>query len=355
MLKKKKRKLNVKNIVLLIIFLCLIGIGMYYFMDSLNPYKENYFIEKGYDVNEVEFILSLDNTEKEKILEQDKLTNIIKHYTIDNYTEFIAIGYDDNEINQILSLDENTILFLLNHTKIENLMTWVEQDNFILTNFERYLDLAKNKPNQSIDLIIEQVNTNRDFAYYTNISKANIALNDLILVNKYYALDESFIPKDLVSIAPYGNVKLTKVASKAFIDLCEDAENEGYPIIGISGYRSYQTQANLYNRYLKKDPQKIVDTYSARPGHSEHQTGLAIDVSSNDSSILTFEMSTSFKWMKTNAHRFGFILRYQKGKEDISGFKYEPWHYRFVGIEIATILYQSGMTYDEYAALNLMN
>ena len=98
-----------------------------------------------------------------------------------------------------------------------------------------------------------------------------------------------------------------------------------------------------------------MDTYSARAGHSEHQTGLAIDVSSNNPDILSFEMSTSFKWMKEHAHEYGFILRYPKGKEDITGYMYEPWHYRYVGKEIATLLYQTGMTFDEYVAINLMN
>ena len=125
--------------------------------------------------------------------------------------------------------------------------------------------------------------------------------------------------------------------------------------MGISGYRSYQTQQNLYNRYLQKDPQNVVDTYSARAGHSEHQTGLAIDVSSNNSDMITFEVSPSFKWMKENAHLYGYILRYQKGKEDITGYKYEPWHYRYVGKEIATLLYQTGLTFDEYVAINWIN
>jgi D-alanyl-D-alanine carboxypeptidase len=198
------------------------------------------------------------------------------------------------------------------------------------------------------------VNTNRDYAYYTHVQQSDTSLNELLLVNKYYQLDASYVPNDLISVSPYGTVKMVKIAADAFISLCDAANNEGYTIIGISGYRSYSTQENLYNRYLKKDPQWRVDTYSARAGFSEHQSGLAIDVSSNNQDILTFEMSNSFQWMKDHAHLYGFILRYQKGKEDISGYKYEPWHYRYVGKEIAATLYSTGMTYDEYAALYLI-
>lgn len=225
----------------------------------------------------------------------------------------------------------------------------------MIKNFDRYREHSLKKASVKLDSIIEQVNTNRDYDYYTNIMEANIELNELVLVNKYYVLSDSYVPDTLSSISPYGSVKLVKLAADAFINLCDDAKEAGYTIMGISGYRSYQTQSNLYKRYLQKDPQWLVDTYSARAGHSEHQTGLAIDVSSNNADILTFEMSSSFKWMKDNAHSYGFILRYPKNKEDITGYKYEPWHYRYVGKEIATILYQTGMTYDEYVALNLID
>lgn len=355
MSKKKRRKLKVKNIVVMFIFLCMLSISIYYIVENLNPYNEKYFIEKGYTSSEIVFILSLEDSEKDKLLALDKIKNVINHYTIEYYTELVTIGYNDDEISAILKRDASSIQFILNNTKIVDLLSWFEFKNFLPTNFERYLEYSLNNPNVIQTLVIEYVNTNRDYAYYTKNQAANLDLNDWILVNKYFYLDENYVPNNLVSIAPYGSVRLVKSAADAFIELCQNAKDEGYPIIGISGYRSYQTQAKLYNRYLQKDPQWLVDTYSARAGYSEHQTGLAIDISSNDANILTFEMSQSFKWIKENAHKFGFILRYQKGKEDITGYKYEPWHYRYVGKEIATTLYQSGMTFDEYVALNLID
>ncbi len=355
MIKKKKRKLKVKNIIMMFVFLTVITVSVYFMMDYLNPYKDKYFYDLGYQTDEVEFILDLDDHEKDKILLEPKLNHIIKHYTIEHYSELINKGYTDQESDKILALDSDKIKYLLENEYIENLFQWFEYDNFIFNHLERYISYQSKYQTMKIDVVLERVNTNRDYAYYSNTQASNLDLNELVLVNKYYALSEDYSPSDMISVSPYGDVKMESVAAEAFKELCKQAKEEGYTIIGISGYRSYQTQKNLYNRYLQKDPQNVVDSYSARPGHSEHQTGLAIDVSSNNPNILTFEMSSSFKWMKENAHHYGYILRYLKGKEDITGYKYEPWHYRYVGKEIATLLYQTGMTYDEYVAINLLN
>lgn len=355
MVKKKKRKLKIRNILLMFIFLSLIIVSTLYLKDYLNPYKKENFSEIGYQSDEIEFILSLSNEEKDKILIQDRVENIIKHYTIENYTEYTLIGYTDSEINQILNLEHSIQAYLLDHSYMKDILNWLSFENFIFNNIDRYQAYQLKNPEMLFEIVLEKVNTNRDYPYYTNIQSSDTSLKNLVLVNKYYALSEDYVPSDLVSVSPYGSVKMVREAAEAFIELCDQAEQEGFTIIGISGYRSYQTQKSLYNRYLQKDPQKVVDTFSARAGHSEHQTGLAIDVSSNNPDILTFEMSPSFKWMKEHAHLYGFILRYSKGKEDITGYKYEPWHYRYVGKEIATLLYQTGLTFDEYVAINLMN
>lgn len=355
MVKKKKRKLKIRNIIMMFIFLSLIIVSIFYLKEYLNLYKVENFSEMGYQTDEITFILSLSDEEKDIILNQEKIENIIKHYTIENYTEFTQIGYSDSEITQILDLDQTIQEYLLAQPYMKDIFNWLRIDNFIFNNIDRYQAYQEKYPKLLFEEVLEKVNTNRDNPYYSNIQPSDTSLGNLVLVNKYYALSEDYTPSDLISVSPYGSVKMVREAAEAFIELCDHAKEDGYTIKGISGYRSYQTQYNLYNRYLQKDPQNIVDTYSARAGHSEHQTGLAIDVSSNNPDILTFEMSSSFKWMKDHAHLYGFILRFEKGKEDITGYKYEPWHYRYVGKEIATLLYQTGLTFDEYVAINLMN
>jgi len=355
MVKKKKRKLKIRNIIMMFVFLSVIIFGVLFLKEYLNPYKDENFIEIGYQNDEIKFIQSLDDEQKDRILNQDKIENIIKHYTIENYTNFTLLGYSDSEITQILDFDTPIQEYLLAHDYLEDIFDWLNMENFVFNYIDRYQVYQIKYPELSFETILERVNTNRDYPYYSNIQLSDVSLDKQVLVNKYFALSKDFIPSDMISVSPYGNVKMVREAAEAFIELCNQAKKDGYTIMGISGYRSYETQKNLYNRYLQKDPQSVVDSYSARAGHSEHQTGLAIDVSSNNPDILTFEMSSSFKWMKDNAHLYGFIIRYQKGKEDITGYKYEPWHYRYVGKEIATLLYQSGMTFDEYVAINYLN
>ena len=116
----------------------------------------------------------------------------------------------------------------------------------------------------------------------------------------------------------------------------------------MSAYRSYTNQETLYNRYVQKDGSIKADTYSARPGHSEHQTGLAVDVHNTVLPYTSFDKTNEFTWMKENAHKYGFILRYPKDKTNITGYDYEPWHNRYIGVEHATYIYENNITFDEY-------
>ena len=117
------------------------------------------------------------------------------------------------------------------------------------------------------------------------------------------------------------------------------ASSAGLSIRVVSGFRSYNTQNNLYNNYVNRDGRAAADTYSARPGHSEHQTGLAADINLVDDS---FEYTSEGQWLNNNAYKYGFILRYPKGKTSETGYIYESWHYRYVGVDLATKLYNGG-------------
>ena len=145
----------------------------------------------------------------------------------------------------------------------------------------------------------------------------------------------------------YGNGSLNKEATKYFRKMVDDAKKGDIKLWSVSAYRSYTTQRNIYNRYVKKDGVKKADTYSARPGHSEHSTGLAVDINTASSSR-HFENTKEYKWLKENSYKYGFIERYLKGKEFITGYKYEPWHFRYFGEEVATKLYELNITYEEY-------
>ncbi len=187
--------------------------------------------------------------------------------------------------------------------------------------------------------------------FYKDITFINNPHDLLVLVNKNNKLPSAFIPNDLtpINIKWANENKLIKEEAKInFEQLCYEASQLGFRIVAVSTYRDYNYQKRLYNYYVKTRNQKEADKISARPGHSEHQTGLAIDVMGSNNDYNKFAKSLEFEWMKNNAHLYGFILRYPKGKEKITGFKYEPWHFRYVGKKVATIIYNNNLTLEEY-------
>lgn len=171
------------------------------------------------------------------------------------------------------------------------------------------------------------------------------------LVNKNNKLTNDYIPNDLEIIdIKYAceDKYLRKEARINFEKLAKKAKQEGLNIIAVSTYRSYSYQEKLYNNYVLDKGFYYADMASARAGHSEHQTGLAVDVSNSTLDYDNFESTNEFIWMKNNAHKYGFILRYPKASFHITGFKYEPWHYRYVGGDIATYIYENNLTLEEY-------
>ena len=153
-------------------------------------------------------------------------------------------------------------------------------------------------------------------------------IDGILIANKTYSLPSSYYPGGL-----------TSEFNSAFSDMKNAASNDGLNIYVVSGFRSYNTQDNLYNNYVNRDGRDAADTYSARPGHSEHQTGLAADINMVDDD---FEYTPEGKWLNDNAYKYGFILRYPKGKTNETGYIYESWHYRYVGVNLATKLYNGG-------------
>lgn len=216
---------------------------------------------------------------------------------------------------------------------------------------KRYLEYQKENPNLSVENIVTYVNIGIDKPYYTNTKKAENLNTNLILVNKYNYLTEDYIPENLepIDIAyARSGMQLVREAKEAFETLSEDAKKEGINIIAMSSYRSYDYQVNLYDNYVATDGKEAADTYSARAGYSEHQTGLAVDVYNKVLPYTSFEETEEFNWMQENAYKYGFILRFPKDKVNITGYQYESWHYRYVGKEAAKYIHNHDLTLEEY-------
>lgn len=188
--------------------------------------------------------------------------------------------------------------------------------------------------------------------FYKNIYTIKNPSNTLVLVNKNNKLSKNYVPSNLrvVKVARRSDdtAKMNSTAAKQLEKMFADAKKDGIELAAWSGYRSYKTQQAAYNQWKKND------SISARPGHSEHQTGLAMDViAKKDLKKNTSPLTQSFgktkegKWIAANAYKYGFIIRYPKGKEKITGYSYEPWHIRYVGEKVATKLYENNWTLEE--------
>lgn len=215
---------------------------------------------------------------------------------------------------------------------------------------DRYLARMRAYPEYSAEHAVLWVNTDRDRAFYSAVSEAADPSGLTVLVNKHYALPADYVPVLEALGSGYGSGSLRPEAARAFRAMADAARAEGISLRSVSAYRSYAAQNTIYNNYLKSYPQSEVDTFSARPGSSEHQTGLALDINVA-SRRANFETTPAFAWLKAHCAEYGFILRYEKEKEAVTGYCFEPWHYRYVGVDIARACMEQGLCYEEYLAL----
>lgn len=226
-------------------------------------------------------------------------------------------------------------------------------DFFKMDYLDRYIEYKNNNKDLDNEQIILNVNMGIDQPYYTNTKETEYLNTTYLLVNKYHSLPSDYVPNNLQTInSKYsiGGMKLVDEARKAFENMAEDALKEKLHIIAMSSYRSYEYQVNLYNKYEKQDGKDAADTYSARAGFSEHQSGLCLDVYDGEIPYTSFEKTNEFNWMQKNAYKYGFILRFPKDKTNETGYKYESWHYRYVGEEIAKYIHDNNISFEEYYA-----
>lgn len=187
--------------------------------------------------------------------------------------------------------------------------------------------------------------------------RPQVKYNKLMLVNKENSISEDYIPDNLERIQVRCRPNITKEetymvkeAAQALEQMFAVAEDEGIYLYASSGYRSYNTQKSIYERNIKASGVKYTNKYVAEPGKSEHQTGLAMDIT-NESYSLNSNETLEGKWLEENCYKFGFILRYEDGKENITGYNYEPWHFRYVGKREAGKIFNENLTLEEYVKM----
>lgn len=306
---KLKLKKSVKKHLFIFLVFIVILIGGISFYNNYK-YKQAYeykFLEKGYS--------------KEEFIVFDKKMN-------------------DKELGDLLSKSYN-----------KNFAEIVKEKYFLNKNLDRYISYLEKNKKSNIEDVIALVNVNRDRPYYEDLIKTDVSKGKEMLVNKYHSLDESYENKNIVKASlfyAFSDQKLDSEAYDAFKSMANDAKEKGHIILILSSYRTYEKQKELWDSRKNSGGTKKADQYAARAGSSEHETGYAIDVADYHDENDNFGATDSFKWMKENSYKYGYILRYPQGKENITGYSYEPWHYRYVGIELAKKIYNENITLDEY-------
>ena len=280
-----------------------------------------------------------------------KHTNYIKTYKY----KFNKIGYSKEEIKLLeKELKDKELDTLLNNKYNKNITKFIKEKYFIFKNLNDYLNYYEDNKDKSITDIVAVVNTNSNNDFYTNTKKTDISKNELILVNKYNYLTSDYNPddlKELSNVYSYGTNQMLRLdAYNAFIEMWNKATEDGYKLIVNSSYRSYEEQEKIYNDYSSWYGKAEADKKAARPGYSEHQTGLALDIQSYCSENKEFDECPEFTWLINNAYKYGFILRYPKDLDYITGYNYESWHYRYIGTKASTYIHKNNITFDEYYA-----
>lgn len=284
--------------------------------------------------------------------------NLYRHYTSDEY-KLEKAGYSEKEIKQILKFDKKYIDYAIENKYEDDFIPLVKEKYFIWKNYDRYIkyinDVYGNKK-VDYDLVVSIVNVGADNKPYTNTKKTNMDMGYAILVNKYNSLPNKYAPDDVVEMSDwyaYPGNSIRKDVYDAFKDMSADAKEDGITLVVNSSYRTYEVQKEIYDDYEDSRGKDYADKYAARPDFSEHQTGLSLDIFTPGANMTNFEDTEAFTWLNKNCYKYGFILRYPKGKENITGYNYEAWHYRYVGKELAKKVYDSGLTFDEYYAYYL--
>lgn len=299
-------------------------------------------------------IKSVDNKEMTIPIPNDKTTSDNK----DKITlELEKLNYTKEEINLIkkYTKEENINYLIENKINHEIASNFINEKYYIDDYLTDYLNYYNTYQDKSYSEIVTIINTHTNNKFYTNTIKTDTTLGKFVILNKYYYADDTYPSENLIKVDGKYHINgtsfyLNEECYEAFLKMYNDAYKAGYGFKMKSAYRSYDTQVSTYNYWLSTDngDKEKTDIYSARAGFSEHQTGYAFDIRDYDYKYEDYSKSESFKWVSKSAHKYGFIIRFPKGKEHITGYQYESWHYRYCGVECATYIYENDITYEEY-------
>lgn len=288
------------------------------------------------------------NLDKYKSIKFKNQENLIK-----NINNLLSKGYTTREISMIIEHgNDSDVTDFSKKDKVKYLEEFYSYPFAKLKYYDRYVKYMNDEGEDEENTVI-MINLNMDKEEYKDCVKVDDYSID-VLVNKRFCVEKDYQPKDLISVKKEytidgdDNTKGRKEAVNAAIDMIKAAEKDGLKLLINSGYRSYDDQQEVYNTYFKLYGENYVKKYVVNPGYSEHQTGLAFDFASGNKNI--FKESSEYEWMIKNSYKYGFCYRYLKKKENLTGIKNEPWHFRYVGKKIAKIMNEEDLSLEEYYA-----
>lgn len=299
---------------------------------------------------------------------EDDLPSILRHAYLPSLVEILQDpAFSTTHISNYLAIMTTTdftpeqIIALGNHVDFDQDEVYTSdkydilmQPYYLSNRRERYFVQLQSQTESSLTVpeIVTLVNANRDRDYYAEPKPASTAQTTQMLVNKYYYLAPDYSPELVVLDAQYGSpgLQLDIETYAHFQEMYAAALAADYQLYVTSAYRDYDDQVTVFDGYMMRMGEADALEYAAKPGFSEHQTGYALDIFVPGATIDSFQDHPAAHWLAEHAHEYGFILRYPEGKENITGYNYEAWHYRYVGAEAANIIYDQGLTYEEYWA-----
>ncbi len=265
--------------------------------------------------------------------------------------KFAQLGYTSDDVlvfKEILT--DEQLNALLGKEYDESYVDFIQSEYFDFDKLDRYLSYSSDNKDADVSKVIAVVNVGADKDWYEDVIETDTSKGNLMLVNKFNGLTADYEPELVLvsSTYAYANKYVSTSIYDDLIGLLEAARASGFTLVVSQGYRSYADQEETYNNYKSSYSTSEADEFVARPGHSEYQTGLGVDIEPYDQNVEDVSQSPEHKWLISNAYKYGFILRYEEGKEDITGFDSNNWRFRYVGRNAALQIHDKDLTFDEY-------
>ena len=275
-------------------------------------------------------------------------------YLIENINNLIKKGYNNEQITMILYHGSGEdVKEFSKRDKVRYLEEFYTIEYAKIKNYDRYVKyMDESREDEETSILLVNLDMDKE-EYQDPIIVKDFSYD--MLVNKHRKLEEDFIPDNLVTVKEEDTneegLRLNRTAYVAFKQMKSQAEKEGFHLIINSAYRDYQDQQDIMEEYRRLYGDNYVEKYVLKPGFSEHQTGLAIDIGSVNTKV--FANSREYTWIVDNCYKYGFIYRFKQQFEDITGIKHEAWHYRYVGKKIAKDIYDKKLSLEEYYAMHI--